>query len=99
MVRYSVMWKFKPSDGRTPKETAEDVKERYESLKGLIPGLNDIEVGVNRNDSATTYDAIMIADFESWKALADYKADTMRENVREYADRLAESRVRVEYER
>ena len=50
-------------------------------------------------DSATTYDAIMIADFESWKALADYKADTMRENVREYADRLAESRVRVEYER
>ena len=99
MVRYSVMWKFKPSDGRTPKETAEDVKERYESLKGLIPGLIDIEVGVNRIDSATTYDAIMIADFESWKALADYKADTMRENVREYADRLAESRVRVEYER
>ena len=99
MVRYSVMWKFKPSDGRTPKETAEDVKERYESLKGLIPGLIDIEVGVNRNYSATTYDAIMIADFESWKALADYKADTMRENVREYADRLAESRVRVEYER
>ena len=99
MVRYSVMWKFKPSDGRTPKETAEDVKERYESLKGLIPGLIDIEVGVNRNDSATTYDAIMIADFESWKALADYKADTMREKVREHADRLAESRVRVEYER
>ena len=99
MIRYSVMWKFKPSDGRTPKETAEDVKERYESLKGLIPGLIDIEVGVNRNDSATTYDAIMIADFESWKALADYTADTMRENVREYADRLAESRVRVEYER
>ena len=99
MVRYSVMWKFKPSDGRTPKETAEDVKERYESLKGLIPGLLDIEVGVNRNDSATTYDAIMIADFESWTALADYKADTMRDSVREYADSLAESRVRVEYER
>ena len=99
MVRYSVMWKFKPSDGRTPKETAEDVKERYESLKGLIPGLLDIEVGVNRNDSATTYDAIMIADFESWKALADYKDETMRDSVREYADSLAESRVRVEYER
>ena len=99
MIRYSVMGKFKPSDGRTPKETAEDVKEKYESLKGLIPGLLNIEVGINRNDSATTYDAIMIADFESWKALADYKADTLRDNVREYADNLAESRVRVEYER
>ncbi|MGM9765389.1 MAG: Dabb family protein, partial [Candidatus Cryptobacteroides sp.] len=49
MVRYSVMWKFKPSDGRTPKETAEEVKEKYESLRGLIPGLLSIEVGVNRN--------------------------------------------------
>ena len=65
----------------------------------MIPGLLNIEVGINRNDSATTYDAIMIADVESWKALADYKADTLRDNVREYADNLAESRVRVEYER
>ena len=39
MVRYCVMWKFKPSDGKTPKELAEDVKEKYESLLGLVPGL------------------------------------------------------------
>lgn len=99
MVRYCVMWKFKPSDGKTPKEIAEDVKERYESLMGLIQGLIQIEVGINRNESATAYDAIMIADFESWEALTAYKADTMRDNVNKYVDTLAETRTRVEYER
>lgn len=93
------MWKFKPSDGKTPKEIAEDVKERYESLMGLIQGLIQIEVGINRNESATAYDAIMIADFESWEALTAYKADTMRDNVNKYVDTLAETRTRVEYER
>ena len=60
MVRYCVMWKFKPSDGKTPKELAEDVKEKYESLLGLVPGLKSIEVGVNQNEGKTSYDAVMM---------------------------------------
>lgn len=99
MVRYTVMWKFKPTEGKTSKEIAEDVKDNYEALKGKIPGLIDIEVGVNRNDSATAFDAVMTADFESWKALADYKADSLRDNIIKYVETLAEQRVRVEYER
>ena len=99
MVRYCVMWKFKPSDGKTPKELAEDVKEKYESLLGLVPGLTSIEVGVNRNEGKTSYDAVMIADFDSWEALAAYKADTMRDNVIEYVKTIAEVRAKVEYER
>ena len=99
MVRYTVMWKFKPSDGKSPKEIGEDVKEKYESLMGLVPGLKNIEVGINRDDSATSYDAIMIADFENWKALADYKADSMRDNVIKYVETLVDVRARGEYER
>ncbi len=99
MIRYCVMWKFKPSDGKTPKEIAEDVKERFESLMGLIPGLVAIEVGINRNESATAYDAILNADFESWEALTAYKADTMRDNLNKYVETFAKSRARVEFER
>ncbi|MBQ2372889.1 MAG: Dabb family protein [Bacteroidales bacterium] len=99
MVRYCVMWKFKPSDGKTSKELAEDVKEKYESLLGLVPGLTSIEIGINRNEGKTSYDAVMIADFESWEALATYKADTMRDNIIEYVKTIAEVRAKVEYER
>ncbi len=99
MVRYCVMWKFKPSDGKTPKELAEDVKEKYESLLGLVPGLKSIEVGVNQNEGKTSYDAVMMADFETWEDLAAYKADDMRDNVIEYVKTIAEVRAKVEYER
>ena len=99
MVRYCVMWKFKPSDGKAPKELAEDVKEKYEALLGLVPGLKHIEVGVNRNEGKTSYDAVMMADFESWEALAAYKADTLRDNVIEYVKTIADVRAKVEYER
>ena len=99
MVRYCVMWKFKPSHGKTPKELAEDVKEKYESLLGLVPGLKSIEVGVNQNEGKTSYDAVMMADFETWEDLAAYKADDMRDNVIEYVKTIAEVRAKVEYER
>lgn len=99
MVRYCVMWKFKSSDDKTAKELAEDVKEKYESLLGLVPGLLNIEIGINRNDGATSYDAVMLADFKNWGALAAYKADQLRDNVIEYVKSIAEIRAKVEYER
>ena len=99
MVRYCVMWKFKPSECKTSKELAEDVKEKYESLLGLVPGLKSIEVGVNRNEGKTSYDAVMLADFDSWESLAAYKADTLRGNVIEYVKTIADVRAKVEYER
>jgi antibiotic biosynthesis monooxygenase (ABM) superfamily enzyme len=64
-----------------------------------VPGLTSIEVGVNRNEGKSSYDAVMIADFENWEALAAYKADTMRDNVIEYVKTIAEVRTKVEYER
>lgn len=99
MVRHCIMWKFKPSDGRTPKEIAEDIKERYESLMGIVPGLMNVEVGINRNDSATSYDAMLITDFKDWEGLAAYKADPLRDEVSKYVSGLVSVRARVEYER
>lgn len=99
MIRHAIMWKFKPSDGKTPKEIAEDIKERYEAMLGLVPGLKNVEVGINRNESATAYDAILITDFSDWEGLAAYKADPMRDEVSKYVAERVDVRARVEYER
>ena len=99
MVRHAIMWKFKSSDDQTPKEIAEDIKERYESMLGLVPGLKSVEVGINRNESATAYDALLITDFDSWESLAAYKADSMRDELSQYVADRVDVRARVEYER
>ena len=99
MVRHTIMWKFKPSDGRTPKEIAEDIKERYQAILGIVPGLKNVEVGGNRNESATSYDAVLIEDFDNWADLASYKADPVRNELKKYIDSHVAARARVEYER
>ena len=99
MVRHTIMWKFKPIEGKTPKEIAEDIKERYQSILGIVPGLKDVEVGINRNESATSYDAVLIEDFDSWKDLTAYKSDPVRDELNRYIDSVVEVRARVEYER
>lgn len=99
MVRHTIMWKFKPSDGRTPKEIAEDIKERYQAILGIVPGLKNVEVGVNRNESATSYDAVLIEDFDNWADLASYKADPVCNELKKYIDSHVAARARVEYER
>ena len=99
MVRHTIMWKFKPSDGRTPKEIAEDIKERYQAILGIVPGLKNVEVGVNRNESATSYDAVLIEDFDNWADLASYNADPVRNELKKYIDSHVAARARVEYER
>lgn len=83
----------------TPKEIAEDIKERYQAILGIVPGLKNVEVGVNRNESATSYDAVLIEDFDNWADLASYKADPVRNELKKYIDSHVAARARVEYER
>ena len=50
MIRHIVFWKLKDTaEGKTKQENAEHIKKSLESLKGIIPGMIDAEVGINEN--------------------------------------------------
>ena len=51
------------------------------------------------NESATSYDAVLIEDFDTWQDLAAYKADPIRDELTKYVDKRVDVRARVEYER
>lgn len=99
MVRHIVMWKFKSNADLTPSEAADNIKGQLEALKGQIPGLIDLEVAKNRNESKTSYDLVMTADFESWEALAAFKVHPARVAISEICKYYRESRARVDYQR
>lgn len=99
MVRHIVMWKFKSDADLTPKEAAENIKGKLEGLKGQIPGLITLEVGLNRNESKTAFDAVLTADFESWEALAAYKVHPLHVEISELCKYYREARARVDYEK
>ena len=99
MVRHVVMWKFKSDADLTPIEVAESMKGKFEGLKGQIPGMIDLEIGINRNESATSFDLVLTADFQDWDSLAAYKINPLHIEVSELCQYYKEARARVDYEK
>lgn len=98
MIRHIVMWKFRRDLEETPHEIACQMKSRLEALKGEIEGLVAIEVGVNIKETASSFDAVLTADFESWEKMEAYKANPLHVVISDYCKSRRLERVDVDYE-
>lgn len=93
MIRHIVMWKFRRDMAETPQE----MKSRLEALNGKIDGLLRAEVGVNIKETASSYDAVLTADFESWEKMEAYKVHPLHVVISNYCNSRREARVDVDY--
>ena len=98
MIRHIVMWKFRRDLTETPREVALEMKSRLETLNGKIDGLLRAEVGVNIKESASSFDAVLTADFESWEKMEAYKIHPLHVVISDYCKERREERVDVDYE-
>ena len=69
MIRHIVMWKFRRDLEETPQQIAAEMKSRLEALNGKIDGLLRAEVGINIKETASSFDAVLTADFPTWEAM------------------------------
>src|SRR3546814_6058642 len=72
MIKHIVMWKLK---GSTPAELhahRHTVKRALESLRGKVPGLLRLEVGLDESGIDYAFDVVLYSEFESSAALAAY---------------------------
>lgn len=98
MIKHVVMWKFRPeAEGKTRKENALWMKERLESLVGVVPQIRALEVGVNMKESEMAYDAVLISLFDSEEDLAAYKVHPAHAEISNYCKKVRESRTVVDY--
>ncbi len=65
MIKHVVMWKFKEGEY----DNMLLFRERLLALKGQIPEIRAMEVGVNINPSDRSFDAVLISEFDSLDAL------------------------------
>ena len=98
MIRHIVMWKFRRDLEETPQQVAEEMKSRLEALRGEIDGLLAVEVGVNLVETASSYDAVLTADFPSWEAMEAYKVNPLHVVISDYCKSRRLERVDVDYE-
>lgn len=94
MIRHIVMWKFKEGEY----ENMLLFKERLLALKGQIPEIRAMEVGVNINPSERSFDAVLVSEFDSLEALKAYSTDPLHVAVSEFCKSIRTQSVSVDYE-
>ncbi len=81
------------------KNNAQKAKEVLLSMKGNVPQLRDIEVGVDFLHSARSADIILQVKLDDKKALDDYQNDRYHvEVVKKYMHQVVKSSVAIDYE-
>jgi len=74
VIKHIVLWRLKDTaDGRGRAETAALIKARLEALRGVVPGLVKIEVGIDFSKSEQSSDLALYCELTSREALEAYQ--------------------------
>ena len=95
MIKHIVMWKFKDDVVEADKL---EMKRQLESLKGVVPSLLQIEVGMDVVGTDASMDMVLTTTFHSLSDLQAYAEDPAHLRVVEFVKPLVAERALVDYE-
>jgi hypothetical protein len=99
MIKHIVMWRLKDhAEGADRATNAKRVKAGLEALRGKIPGLLALEVGLDVERSSAAYDLVLVSTFEGPEALAAYQAHPEHARVAEFIGKVRSERAVVDYD-
>ena len=97
MIKHIVMWNLR---GDTPQDKArsiEQVKGAFESLRGKIPGMTHLEIGVDTSRIDYACDVVLYSEFESQAALDAYGVHPEHVRVKQELEGVRIARHQVDY--
>jgi hypothetical protein len=97
MIRHIVMWNLR---GDTPEEKRANVERlcaSFHSLRGRIPGLLHLEIGVDESGVDYACDVVLFSEFESQAALDAYAVHPEHLRVKQELGDLRIARHQVDY--
>lgn len=95
MIKHIVMWKFKDDTKDADKL---EMKQRLEALKGVVPTLIDIEIGMDVARKDASMDMVLYSEFASMDDLEAYAVHPAHLKVVEFVKPLVCARAVVDYE-
>ena len=95
MIKHIVMWKFKDDVVEADKL---EMKHLLESLKGVVPSLVDIKIGMDVSSKEASMDMVLYTEFKSLEDLAAYAGHPEHLKVVEFVKPLVCDRAVVDYE-
>ncbi|MEI8185433.1 MAG: Dabb family protein [Chlorobiaceae bacterium] len=99
MIKHIVMWRLKGNaHGNDSKTNASLIKEKLESLRGKIPGMTAIEVGIDFSRTESSCDVVLYSKFIGRDALKAYQAHPEHLAIIPFISEASSERRLVDYE-
>jgi len=97
MIKHIVMWKVRGETPEERREAAELVKTRFEALRGVVPGLKTLEIGIDVSGVSYACDVVLYSEFEDEAALSAYAVHPAHLGVRAELEGIRIARHQVDY--
>jgi hypothetical protein len=99
MIKHIVMWTFKETaPGRGKQENLMLAKEKLEAMVGKIPGMTQLEAGINFQPREGAWDLALYSEFETKQALEGYQTHPEHLKVIEFLRTVRDQRAVVDYQ-
>jgi len=97
MIRHIVMWRLRGESAEHQQAARARVKAGFEGLRGMIPGMRNVEIGFDVSGAEYACDVVLFSEFESREALAAYANHPEHLRVRDELGDLRTARHQVDY--
>ncbi len=97
MIKHIVMWNVSGETAIERAEAARVVKSKFEGLRGQVPGLVELEVGIDESGVDYACDVVLYTVFQSPQALADYANHPSHLQIRRELGDMRIARYQVDY--
>ena len=97
MIKHIVMWNILGESSAEKKANIDKVKSAFELLKGKIPGMVHLEVGVDHSGIDYACDVVLYTEFEAQADLDAYAVHPEHLKVRDALNGLRVARHQVDY--
>ena len=99
MIVHIVFWRLLDNapNGKTKEENAHEMKRRFEALRGQMPGLLRIEIGIDFSRTAESSDVALYTEFDSPAALDAYQAHPLHKEIVGFLKDIRSERRVVDY--
>jgi heme-degrading monooxygenase HmoA len=97
VVKHIVMWNLRGQTEHEKRDAIAQLKAAFESLRGRIPGMRHLEVGVDSSRVDYACDVVLYTEFESHHALQAYSDHPEHLRVKRELGDLRIARHQVDY--
>ncbi len=97
MIKHIVMWNLRGETEPAKAAAVATLKRSFESLRGRIPGLLHLEIGVDSSRIDYACDVVLYSEFESQAALDAYAVHPEHLRVKQELSDLRIARHQVGY--